>query len=329
MELGFYAVFRWLVSFNPPPWNPDIILNQVSATWINAIILKHTITAYILLLASQVMLNLGPVRSFFRLKARPGQQDLTVIYVGAVLMGLVLWTVDSLVDCFAFHPDKTFWSVAIWDSGPHEMFMRLLYMIMLLMGAIAVARFTRQRALLREHLNHKNRILIAIRKVNKLIMHEKDRDRLLGEACRLLIETREYHNALIILVEDSKPVEPFLHAGFDGAFAPMAERLRTNPLPHHACLSLDRDGVQVMEDPHSQCTECPLAAKYEGRVGLITRLEHAGRIFGWMTVSASEAYARDKEEQGLFGNVAADIAFALWAIENEEQKSVPKRRGNG
>ena len=75
-----------------------------------------------------------------------------------------------------------------------------------------------------------NRVLSAIRNINQLITHEKDRVRLLEEATRLLVETRGFHNAWLVLTEDGRPVEPFFNAGFNGSFAPMAAQLRSGVL---------------------------------------------------------------------------------------------------
>ena len=98
IELGFYTVFRWLVSFNPPPWNAAITWDQVPLSWVHTVAIKHTITAYILLLAAYVALSLGAVRRFFGLRPRPAQRDTTAIYAGAILMSLFIWVIDAIVD---------------------------------------------------------------------------------------------------------------------------------------------------------------------------------------------------------------------------------------
>lgn len=66
-ELGFYTVFPLLVSLNPPPWNPAVTRDHVPLPWIHAVALKHTVTAYVLLLAAYVVLSLGPARRVFGL----------------------------------------------------------------------------------------------------------------------------------------------------------------------------------------------------------------------------------------------------------------------
>ncbi len=129
----------------------------------------------------------------------------------------------------------------------------------------------------RQRLAHLNRVLAAIRNVNQLIIHEKDRARLLTGVCRLLIETRGFDNAWIALVEEARPIEPFFHAGFDGSFTPMIEQLRAGDLPPCALLALKSGGIHVMSDSSSSCADCPLAAGCGDQAGMTMRLEHENR----------------------------------------------------
>ncbi len=70
-ELGFYTLFRWLVSFNPPPWNSAITWDHVSLSWVNVVAVKHLVTAYILLFLVHVLLRISVVRRFFKLEDPP------------------------------------------------------------------------------------------------------------------------------------------------------------------------------------------------------------------------------------------------------------------
>jgi len=59
----------------------------------------------------------------------------------------------------------------------------------------------------RTQLEHLNRVLRAIRNVNQLIVREKDRERLIRQACELLVETRGFNGAWIAL--PGEPEEQF------------------------------------------------------------------------------------------------------------------------
>jgi PAS domain S-box-containing protein len=321
IELGFMVIFRWLVSLNPPPWDPSITWDQVGSAWLQTVALKHTITAYVLLMTAHVVLSLGPVRRFFGLPPRSAQRDTSVIYAGAVLFGLLLWVLDALASFFVFPREgQNFWSLAVHGAGTHEVFMRSIYVVAAVFAGVVLSIVNRRRVALQELLDHRNRILSAIRNVNQLIVREKDPNSLLDEACRLLVETHGYDNVWIALTDDGRLRKPFYHAGFDGGFSPMTELLSAGDIPVCARTALSADGVQVVIDPAVQCTGCPLAPTYDDRAGLCLRLEHAGRVFGWMSLSCPVEYACSSDEHDLITEVAGDIAFALWAIEKEKQR---------
>lgn len=195
-----------------------------------------------------------------------------------------------------------------------------MYIVMALVGGVAVARVAARRALLRQRLEHVNRVLAALRNVNQLITTGKDPIRLLDEARRLLIETRGYHCAWVVRTDSDGTVHTH-HAGFKGEFAAMAERLRSGELTACARKALETPGVYVVEDPARTCVDCPLSATHAGRSALTTRLEHHGRTCGWLTVSVPRAYAQDREEHGLLAEVAGDLSLALHMIETERPSS--------
>jgi len=327
IELGFVLVFQWLVSLNPPPWNPLATGDHVSPAWLKTVAIKQTVTAYILLTAAYVTLSLGPVRRFFGLPSRSSQGDTMIIYAGGLLFGLTLWTLDVLVNYFFFPREgQTFWETAVHGASPKEVVFRSFYVTAALLMGILLNRFNRRHVELQMRLDHQNRVLAAIRNVNQLIVGEKDPDRLLNEACRLLVETRGFYNAWIVLTVDGRPKEPFYHTGFNGGFAPMAERLIAGNMPACAEAACMYGNIQVKGSPPDQCKDCPLGSQYAGRAGLAVSLNHADNNFGWLCLSCPIEFSHCPEEHDLIKEVAGDIAFALWAIENENQRKTVERQ---
>jgi PAS domain S-box-containing protein len=178
---------------------------------------------------------------------------------------------------------------------------------------------TRQLREKEARLEHLNEVLAAIRNVNQLVTRETDKDRLLDQACQLLVEARGFHNAWIALVTDGIPNGAFFYAGFNSAFVPMAEKLRMGQMPACAQDALVSRSIQVIEDPQSQCPDCPLACLYNGRSVLTMVLEHHNRVFGWLSLSVPQIAAFDQEEHNLFIEVVNDIAYALWSLDTAAQ----------
>ena len=260
IELGFFTIFPWLVSFNPPPWNPDYTWNLVPLSWMTTVAIKHTFTSYILLLASYVALSLGPVRKVFGLRKKIAQRDTHIIYAGALLIGLLLWTAEAW---FHYHfsnvTGRTFWDIAILDVGSHDAFMRFLYIVLALMGAATLNLLVHRRARLQQSFDHQNKVLAAIRNLTKLITREKDRDKLLQGTCDCLVETRGYHNAWIVLLDTTGEYLTHAQSGRSENFSKMAERLHAGSLTECSRRALQTPEIILTPNPDQTCTDCPLS----------------------------------------------------------------------
>jgi len=100
----------------------------------------------------------------------------------------------------------------------------------------------------------------------------------------------------------------------------MVDGLKRGELTHCMHQAVDQSGVLVVADPAVECGDCPLVGTYAGKAQLIARLEHEGRIYGFITVMVSVGMALDDEEQSLFEELAGDIGFALHNMELEEER---------
>jgi PAS domain S-box-containing protein len=174
-------------------------------------------------------------------------------------------------------------------------------------------------------IDHLNRVLEAIRKVNQLIIREKDPARLVAQACGLLVETRGYTNAWIFLSEGPLGEACMVEQGLGADFIPLAERFRAGTLPLCCVDARKRTGV-VIREPFT-CGDCPLAQTHQPKEVMTTQLSHEGRDFGFICISMPSAFTGLMEEQRLFQDVANDIAFALNRIrlERERDRAVQHR----
>jgi len=182
-----------------------------------------------------------------------------------------------------------------------------------------------ERKQAQERVKHLNLVLYAIRKVNQLIVGEKDTDRLLQGVCDNLIKNRGYYNAWIVLLDDTGRPLATAEAGLGKDFSPIVKLLKSGKMTDCVKKAQMQSDIVVTQDPPSTCTDCPLAKKYSGRGGFTARLEHDRKMYGLLTVSIPGDFALDEEEQSLFEEVAGDIAYAIHNIELEkEQKQAEK-----
>lgn len=167
---------------------------------------------------------------------------------------------------------------------------------------------------------HLNSVLWGIRNVNQLITRgERDRDRLIQEACELLVRSRGFLSAVIGLTgePDSRVTS---YAGAGRKFADLSGSLQRGEAPRCAREAMAKRGVTVVVDPERSCAECPaLGEPVGGRESLATGLELNGRIYGFLLACVPRGMGTDPEEQDLLHEVAGDLAFALHGMSVEAQ----------
>ncbi len=113
IEIGFFTIFRWLVAQNPPFWDLSITWNFVSFDWVVLVAIKHTITAYLLLLLAHVFLHLSIVRRLLQLKKLPVARTINAIYALSILISFIIWFIDSIVTYSIFNEqNQSFWEIA-------------------------------------------------------------------------------------------------------------------------------------------------------------------------------------------------------------------------
>ena len=185
-------------------------------------------------------------------------------------------------------------------------------------GMVGITVDITERKQTEERIRHRNVVLRAIRNVNQLIVGERDRDKLIKGICENLTATRGYHNAWIVLLDESNKLVNATERCLGDDFQPILDRLKSGELTSCVRKALEKPGVIVIEDPSSTCVNCPLS-KSCGSLGTLTvRLEHGGTVYGLLGSSIPLDLIVDEEEEGLFGEIAQDISFGLHDMQMEE-----------
>lgn len=165
-----------------------------------------------------------------------------------------------------------------------------------------------------------NLLLRSIRDVNQLIVKENDRDRLIQGACDNLIKTRGYYGAWLALIEENGRVETAVQAGIEEGFPAMIDKLKQGEITWCIRRAIEQPEVVVLAPGAVECGDCHLAGTCAHKTRAMARLEYKGRVYGFLTVTIPAERAMDEEERSLFGEVAGDIAFALYSIEVEARR---------
>ena len=180
----------------------------------------------------------------------------------------------------------------------------------------------------RQHIEHLNRVLRAIRDVNQLIIHERDLEKLIQEGCRLLVDSRGYTSAMIILTDGGGRIESWAQAGSERNVKERMPGAGGN-LPSCCESAGALESVLVIDDPKTACGFCPLIDGCDQKKAFCIRLIHDGVTFGYMMVSMERGFdTGSDEERSLFSEMAGDIAYALnvLRLDKSHEASEQKRK---
>ncbi|MBU0514939.1 MAG: PAS domain S-box protein, partial [Proteobacteria bacterium] len=190
-----------------------------------------------------------------------------------------------------------------------------------IVGAVHVVRDITERKMDEAKVQHLNAVLHSIRSVNRLIVGEKRRDRLIQGACDALFSSRGFSGVWIVLTDGLPDRIEGARRGFsDAEFTSLTDVFRKGGLP--ACCRRDQpqSDVTVTADPTATCQDCALVDLYMGNSAINVELRHGDRRYGYLGISVPPQYMGDEEEASLLLEVTGDIAFALNGIEVEAER---------
>ncbi|MDD5564635.1 MAG: PAS domain S-box protein, partial [Thermoanaerobaculaceae bacterium] len=191
----------------------------------------------------------------------------------------------------------------------------------------SIVRDIRERRAAEERIRFLNRLLRTISEVNQLVVRERGRDRLLAEACQILVEHGEFHMVWVGLVEsETGRVRPAASAGFDDGYLAAAEvRFDDSPGGRGPTGTAIRERRAVVANDWERDERVALwraAGRERGyRASATVPLEGGGAAVGAMTVYADRPGVFTDEVVKLLVELAGDLSFALDAIEAERQKA--------
>jgi len=189
-------------------------------------------------------------------------------------------------------------------------------------GVLSAGEDISERKIMEERLRHVTAVLRGLRKVNQLIIHEKNREILLRRAGEILVETRGYHSAWVALREGLGELRVVAAAGVGDNFAKLRSELENGVWPECCRRALAGPEVVLGHGTKADCHVCPLAHTYGDTAALAGALRHAGEEYGVLVAALPVGVADDVEERALFAELCGDLAFALHglAVDQEHDK---------
>jgi PAS domain S-box-containing protein len=173
----------------------------------------------------------------------------------------------------------------------------------------------------KQQVAHLSVLLQTIIDLHRLIGQEKEKDRLIQACCEILVASRGYASAWIILLAQDEKIEFSAESGLCHSMDALRQQMSLGSLP--PCVVECRrkqPEIVAIEAPMSFCQHCPMANNYPSSGLMCVALEHNSRVFGFLNVSLALELIGDQEEQRRFSEIAGDISYALFNLDQRQKK---------
>jgi len=139
-----YTLFSLACQFNPAPWAPSTCAAPL--IYINFIVMKEIVNAYLILLVTNVLLNLGGIRSFLKLEKRIEQIRIDYIISVFTLIGMIFWILDGFFSYFVFGGagEGSFLDSIFLNISPHDLFIRLMFLLTSMSAGLLISKYLRK-----------------------------------------------------------------------------------------------------------------------------------------------------------------------------------------
>lgn len=193
------------------------------------------------------------------------------------------------------------------------------------LGLLAVGQDVTERIYKDERLKHINAVLLSMQKSLRLISRENDSGILLQRICENLTESGAFHSIWVGLINKDNQVDRLFYSNTRGKTK--HENMVSKGMLGGKCRKvLKTGGLISFCDPMKICLDCPFAKNFSGQRGQVARLEHKKKIFGVIGIFFPPDVSPAREDKNLLHQIARDLGFSLYSLENEKRRTGMEQR---
>lgn len=165
-----------------------------------------------------------------------------------------------------------------------------------------------------EHLRRLNRTYAVLSAGNHTLVRSASEPELMGQFCRVLVETGGYALVWVGMIDDQGVLLPVAHAGASDTYMRMIGRecpglADTNCSVRNTMQTARTTIVRVGEEAFAACAHVAPQADFQSLISLPLAVD--GEAVGVLNIGAAEADAFDADEVVLLDELAEDLAFGI------------------
>ncbi|MBP9119258.1 MAG: response regulator, partial [Ignavibacterium sp.] len=168
-----------------------------------------------------------------------------------------------------------------------------------------------------------NQLLRAIRSIDKLITRESVPEKLLAEACNILVNSKDYVATWISNEMDPGSSPMVFSNEFKKTFTGgITNRFLSQKIKNILNINLSTDKPTILKDSAGANFFNKIFSNHnlKNPSAAINPICYREKLYGYLTVFSDNLYSFDIEETELLQTLADDVAFALNSIEVEKER---------
>lgn len=172
-------------------------------------------------------------------------------------------------------------------------------------------------------LKHLNQLLLAFRSIDKLITRESVPEKLLLEACNILVNSKDYVVTWISNENDPSTNPMVLSDKFKKSFSGgVTNHYIKKRLPSILEIDIPKDKPTLLRDSIGANFFNKLFQNHNlsNPSAIICPMQYREKFYGYLTIFSNNIYCFDIAEVELLQTLAEDLAFALNSIEVERER---------
>ncbi len=162
-----------------------------------------------------------------------------------------------------------------------------------------------------EKITNLNLMLKGFHNVNKLILAETDRDRLLSEICRALVNESGYKSIWIVIWDRYGNLISSAESGLRDVFPDFIKSMKSGDFPNCVKWALDQNDIILTENMKRDCCGCSLLAGYGDYGAMTLKMKNINYGHGILSVTVPRNLLFEKEARSLLIEISGIIDFSL------------------
>ncbi|MBN2639879.1 MAG: PAS domain S-box protein [Bacteroidales bacterium] len=172
------------------------------------------------------------------------------------------------------------------------------------------------------HIEYTNRVLRSIRRVNKIIFHERNINNLLQQTVDALVDEASAKASLVMLTDKmSNKQWKVFKSGFDISEDDIMEEISNSRISPCIMKSLNESMIMYFRREESFCSNCILFDDVNADYSFTIRLEYDGNVFGVLLVVLPDDVSTSEEDNSFFKEVGEEISLAIHNLNTLKEKN--------